>query len=79
ELPHSFRSAPGVLEAVDQIFSRPEAHDGLTLDAVAPVHAAIRADAPALVEIWPTTTPEPATQPDNWRRPLDEAPVDDPV
>ncbi|MFG1300549.1 double-strand break repair helicase AddA [Xanthobacter sp. V3C-3] len=79
ELPHSFRSAPGVLEAVDRIFSRAEAHDGLTLDAGPPVHAAIRADAPALVEIWPTTRPAPQPEPDNWRRPLDEAPSDDPV
>lgn len=79
ELPHSFRSAPGVLEAVDKIFSRAEAHDGLTLDATPPVHAAIRADAPALVEIWPTTVPDPKPQPDNWRRPLDEVPADDPV
>ncbi|QRG09125.1 double-strand break repair helicase AddA [Xanthobacter dioxanivorans] len=79
ELPHSFRSAPGVLEAVDTIFARAEAHAGLTLDAVAPVHAAIRADAPALVEVWPTTVPDPRPQPDNWRRPLDEVAGDDPV
>lgn len=79
ELPHSFRSAAGVLEAVDAIFRPPEAHRGLTLDAVAPVHAAIRADAPALVEIWPTTTPEAQHEPDNWRRPLDAVPADDPV
>ncbi|MEP9352703.1 double-strand break repair helicase AddA [Xanthobacter sp. KR7-65] len=79
ELPHSFRSAPGVLEAVDTIFSRVEAYSGLTLDPAPPVHAAIRAGAPALVEIWPTTTPEPRVEPDNWRRPLDEVPADDPV
>lgn len=79
ELPHSFRSAPGVLEAVDAIFKSAVAHAGLTLDGVGPVHAAIRADAPALVEIWPTTVPEPHPEPDNWRRPLDEVPSDDPV
>ncbi|MFS8035684.1 double-strand break repair helicase AddA [Xanthobacter sp. AM11] len=79
ELPHSFRSAPGVLEAVDRIFARPQAHAGLTLDGPPPPHTAIRADAPALVEIWPTTTPEPKAPPDNWRRPLDEVTGDDPV
>ncbi|MFG1416783.1 double-strand break repair helicase AddA [Xanthobacter sp. V0B-10] len=79
QLPHSFRSAPGVLEAVDRIFSGADAHAGLTLDSSAPVHAAIRADAPALVELWPTTVPSPAPEVDDWRRPLDAVPGDDPV
>mgnify|MGYP001296052269 CR=1 FL=1 len=79
ELPHSFRSAPGVLEAVDTVFRPPAAHAGLSLDAVAPAHAAIRADAPALVEIWPTVTPEPRDPVDDWRRPLDAVPADDPA
>ncbi len=79
KLPHSFRSAPGVLEAVDRIFAGASAHAGLTLDASAPVHAAIRADAPALVEVWPTTVPTPVPEVDDWRRPLDAVPADDPV
>ncbi len=78
-LPHSFRSAPGVLEAVDAIFGREEASAGLTIDNVAPPHAAIRADAPALVEIWPTTVPSAKVKVDDWRKPLDEVPGDDPV
>ncbi|WP_051357022.1 double-strand break repair helicase AddA [Azorhizobium doebereinerae] len=78
-LPHSFRSAPGVLEAVDAIFARAEASAGLTIDSVAPPHAAIRADAPALVEVWPTVTPLARPKVDDWRRPLDETPGDDPV
>ncbi|MFG1391821.1 double-strand break repair helicase AddA [Xanthobacter agilis] len=78
-LPHSFRSAPGVLEAVDRIFSGAGARAGLTLDSSAPVHAAIRADAPALVELWPTTVPSPAPEVDDWRRPLDAVSSDDPV
>ncbi|MEP9376078.1 double-strand break repair helicase AddA [Aquabacter sp. CN5-332] len=78
-LPHSFRSAPGVLEAVDQIFARESAHAGLVVDGAPPPHAAIRADAPALVEIWPTVTPAPKPKMDDWRRPLDEVPTDDPV
>ncbi len=79
ELPHSFRSAPGVLEAVDRIFAADAAKAGLTLDDTAPAHAAIRADAPALVEVWPTTAPEEVVEVDDWRRPLDEVPSDDPV
>ncbi|MFG1464486.1 double-strand break repair helicase AddA [Xanthobacter sp. DSM 24535] len=78
-LPHSFRSAPGVLEAVDAIFAGAAARAGLTGDNSPPVHAAIRADAPSLVEIWPTTVPAPKPKVDDWRRPLDEVPADDPV
>jgi ATP-dependent helicase/nuclease subunit A len=79
ELPHSFRSAPGVLAAVDAVFRSEAAHRGLTLENIAPAHAPIRADAPALVEVWPTTTPEPKPEVDDWRRPLDAIPTDDPV
>ncbi|WP_332119167.1 double-strand break repair helicase AddA [Azorhizobium caulinodans] len=78
-LPHSFRSAPGVLEAVDAIFQRAEASAGLTIDNVAPPHAAIRADAPSLVELWPTVVPAAKVKVDDWRRPLDEIAGDDPV
>ncbi|MFG1396653.1 double-strand break repair helicase AddA [Roseixanthobacter pseudopolyaromaticivorans] len=78
-LPHSFRSAPGVLEAVDRIFAAEAARRGLTGDNAPPVHAAIRADAPSLVEVWPTTVPAPKPKVDDWRRPLDAVPADDPV
>ncbi|MFG1477059.1 double-strand break repair helicase AddA [Xanthobacter sp. V4C-4] len=78
-LPHSFRSAPGVLEAVDRIFAGPEARAGVTLDSAAPVHTAIRAEAPALVELWPTTVPSPVPEMDDWRRPLDAVAAGDPV
>lgn len=78
-LPHSFRSAPGVLEAVDRIFADQRAHEGLVAEGAPPPHAAIRAEAPALVEIWPTVKPAPRAPVDDWRRPLDEVPADDPV
>ena len=79
QLPHSFRSAPGVLEAVDAVFAQEDARAGLTSGNQKPTHAAIRADAPAQVEIWPTVTPPPKPKVDDWRRPLDEVPGDDPV
>ncbi len=51
----SFRSAPGVLEAVDEVFKRPAAHAGLSSgEEKGPIHEAIRTSAPALVEIWET-------------------------
>jgi len=54
----SFRSAPGVLKAVDAVFERPAAHGGLSSgEQKAPIHQAIRGSAPALVEIWDTEKP----------------------
>ena len=45
---YSFRSAPDVLSAVDAVFGRPEAYQGLTADPVATVHEAVRSTAPGL-------------------------------
>ncbi len=47
---YSFRSAPTVLDAVDTVFKRPEAHAGLTEVPGATVHEAVRANAPGTVE-----------------------------
>ena len=51
----SFRSAPGVLQAVDTVFARAEAFRGLSSgEEASTIHEAIRSKAPALVEIWET-------------------------
>jgi len=69
----SYRSAPIVLKAIDQVFARSQARAGLASADEAPiVHEAIRAKAPALVEIWPTV--KPAEEEDEglaWDAPLD--------
>jgi ATP-dependent helicase/nuclease subunit A len=73
ELLLSFRSAPGVLGAVDTVFERPAAYHGISSGEEKPtVHEAIRDRAPALVEIWETETPaaEAADQ-SAWDAPLD--------
>jgi ATP-dependent helicase/nuclease subunit A len=55
----SFRSASGIVKAVDAVFARPEAFLGLSKDPGEKntVHQAIRGDVPALVEIWDTVAP----------------------
>ena len=69
----SFRSARGVLEAVDAVFRRPEAFRGLSSgDDKNTIHEAIRTKAPALVEIWETE--KPTEDEDDilpWDAPLD--------
>ncbi len=67
----SHRSTPAVLSAVDQVFARPEVHDGVTFGAGAPVHEAARRNQPGRVTIWPQFEPPDKPQPDDWATPLD--------
>ncbi|TSJ60914.1 double-strand break repair helicase AddA [Starkeya sp. 3C] len=78
ELRHSFRSAPGILEAVDTVFHAEAAHHGLSAEGVAPVHEAIHAALPALVELWEPEAPSEKVDIDAWQRPLDAPATDDP-
>ncbi len=70
----SFRSMRGVLVAIDKVFERPEAHRGLSSsDPGKTIHEAIRTEAPALVELWPTVKPDAKDDEDGlaWDAPLD--------
>ena len=71
EFKHSFRSGPVVLGAVDTVFARPEAHSGLSADAVAPVHEALPEKVPGLVEIWPLATSDTFEKKEGWTAPFD--------
>lgn len=66
----SFRSTPAVLAAIDAIFARPEARDGVALDGVAIEHHAFRAGQAGLVEVWPPVAPQPAQDPEPWAPPI---------
>jgi ATP-dependent helicase/nuclease subunit A len=68
---YSFRSAPAVLDAVDAVFKPKAAHAGLTVDPVRPVHEAVRASAPGLVELWPLVRPDEKVDVDPWDQPFD--------
>ena len=68
----SFRSVPGVLDAVDRVFANPDAARGLGYDGSAVVHEAVRRGEAGLIEIWPTVTPEDREEDtDPWLTPLD--------
>ncbi|HXD46280.1 MAG TPA: double-strand break repair helicase AddA [Pseudolabrys sp.] len=71
EFKHSFRSGPIVLGAVDIVFARPEAHAGLSADAVAPVHEALPDAAPGQVEIWDLETSDDFEKKEGWSAPFD--------
>jgi len=75
---YSFRSQQIILDAVDEVFKRPEAFRGLTADPVPTAHSAVRAQAPGHVEIWPLIEPadRPTLRP--WDAPFDTTTEDNP-
>ena len=72
----SFRSAPAVLEAVDAVFRRPEARDGLGEDDIA--HLPAREGHGGLVEIWPPVEPAALDDPPSWKPPVERSEADSP-
>ncbi|HUO53949.1 MAG TPA: UvrD-helicase domain-containing protein, partial [Rhodoblastus sp.] len=73
ELTLSFRSAQGVLDAVDEVFRKPEYFRGLSAqeDHVRTAHQALKRDLPARIEIWDVIAPGEKVEPRDWRLPLD--------
>jgi len=67
----SFRSGAVVLSAVDQVYARREAFEGLTTDPVKTVHRALPDAAPGLVEIWPLIAPAERREIEGWDAPFD--------
>ncbi len=78
-LHYSFRSAPGILDAVDHVFESEANRRGLTSEGLKPTHSAWKGDLPGLVEIWPPIgAMEREAKPD-WRLPLDAIDSGDPA
>jgi len=71
-LDFSFRSAIGVLNAVDLVFKQPAAFGGLTADPTWTVHQALPDAVPGEVEIWELTGPdEKDAGKEGWDAPFD--------
>ncbi|HEY4192341.1 MAG TPA: double-strand break repair helicase AddA, partial [Mesorhizobium sp.] len=66
----SFRSTQDVLSAVDLVFADPQVRRGISHDADAPRHTAIRHDAPGYVELWPSVGADTVDEPDDWTLPV---------
>jgi ATP-dependent helicase/nuclease subunit A len=71
ELTVSFRSTPDIVGAVDAIFRPAAAHTGLSAEARAPVHEAIRRGEPGMVVVWPMEPQPEQPEPGEWAEPLD--------
>jgi ATP-dependent helicase/nuclease subunit A len=72
KLDYSFRSAVGVLDAVDAVFRHPAAFQGLTADATWTMHQPLPDALPGEVEIWELIEPdEQDTGKEGWDAPFD--------
>lgn len=65
----SFRSTDAVLRAVDAVFARPEAHDGVLFAEDAVAHDPVRVGHAGLVELWPPAEPEEGEEAEPWTPP----------
>jgi len=71
-LDYSFRSAVGVLDAVDAVFKQPAAFRGLTADPTWTVHQALPDAVPGEVEIWELIGPDAKDAgKEGWDAPFD--------
>lgn len=76
----SFRSAPGVLAAVDKVFGYGDHKKGLIGEEdVWMPHEAVKRQLPSLVELWPLAAPEADKSPREWTLPLDLLDEQDPA
>lgn len=74
----SFRSVRAVLDAVDAVFARPEAANGVVAANRPMRHAAARIGAGGLVEVWPLVQKLTAAEPLPWQPPVVRLPEDSP-
>jgi ATP-dependent helicase/nuclease subunit A len=79
-LNESFRSAPGVLAAIDKVFEHGEHKSGVVAEKdVWRPHQALKRELPALLEFWPIVTPRANEHPREWTLPLDLLDEQDPA
>jgi ATP-dependent helicase/nuclease subunit A len=76
----SFRSAPGVLSAIDKVFEHGDHKGGLVAanDVWMP-HQALKRHLPGLVELWPLVAAQSGEDPRAWTLPLDLFDAKDPA
>ncbi|MGC2835379.1 MAG: double-strand break repair helicase AddA, partial [Methylocella sp.] len=76
----SFRSAPGVLSAIDKVFEHGDHKTGLVAanDVWMP-HQALKHQLPGLVELWPLAAAPSGEDPRAWTLPLDLLDAQDPA
>jgi ATP-dependent helicase/nuclease subunit A len=74
----SFRSSAAILDAVNAVFARPGARDGLFVADQWPHHEPSRVGQAGLVELWPPARPFDATPAEPWDLPTERRAGDSP-
>ncbi len=74
----SFRSTRAVLDAVDRVFARSPARDGVALEGEDIRHVEWRRGQGGLVEVWPPVDPRPADEIPAWKPPVERLRGDSP-
>ncbi|MGH6934519.1 MAG: double-strand break repair helicase AddA [Dongiaceae bacterium] len=74
----SFRSADGILDAVNAVFKQANVQDGLLLDGAWPDHQAARVGQAGLVEMWPPVLPRATEELAPWSPPVERRAGDSP-
>jgi ATP-dependent helicase/nuclease subunit A len=76
----SFRSAPGILSAIDKVFEHGDHKRGLVAaNEVWMPHQALKHQLPGLVELWPLAAAQSGEDPHAWTLPLDLLDAKDPA
>ena len=75
----SFRSADAVLRAVDGVFARLPARDGVAISDQPIRHQAFRIGQAGLVELWPPVLPPARDEPAPWQPPIRSVGAEAPV
>jgi ATP-dependent helicase/nuclease subunit A len=79
ELTRSFRTAPRILELVDEVFKDEMGRDGVVMDDGDIHHEPVREDIPGIVELWPTVKPPDLPEPEAWDAPKDRVGAEHPA
>ncbi len=79
ELAVSYRSSAAVLKAVDAVFGREAAAEGLTWGGKPVLHHTNREGQGGVVELWPTLTPDEVPEIRPWDAPLDQMAPESPA
>ncbi|HET6378679.1 MAG TPA: double-strand break repair helicase AddA [Methylocella sp.] len=71
QLTHSFRSVPGVLSVIDEVFEHDESHRSGVVAPGAPwmPHESLKERLPGLVEVWPLAKKSADEAPSGWHVP----------
>ncbi|MFM9865146.1 MAG: double-strand break repair helicase AddA [Micropepsaceae bacterium] len=75
----SFRTAPRILQFVDDVFGDQAVRDGVLFDEDDVRHEAVREDVAGLVELWPVVKPPDLPEAAMWDAPQDRVAADHPA